>query len=103
MQELEVAAGCGPREGRAVEPERAYRLRDVLAYGFEAQCQGSNGVRYYWHRRFGVRIDTRSGKSVLLTDPGSLPDAPWFPTSVGLNELKAALAAEEEGAGAGPA
>ena len=81
--------------------ERAYTLRDVLVYGFEAQCVGTNGVRYYWHRRFGVRIDTRTGKSTLLTDPAALPDVPWFATSLGLKELKAAMAAEGEAAAGG--
>jgi hypothetical protein len=72
-----------------MENERTFTLRDVVTMGFEAQCIGKDGARYFWHRRFGVRVDMRTGKATLLTDPALLPDVTWHATSTGLKELKA--------------
>jgi len=88
-------AGARERErGTSVENDTAFTLRDVLSMGVEAQCVTRDGARYFWRRTFGVKIDMRSGKATLLTDPALLPDVTWFPTSVGLKQLEAAAAAE---------
>ncbi len=73
-----------------MDNERAFTLRDVVTMGFEAQCVARDGSRYFWHRHFGVRVDTRNGKATLLTDPAALPDVTWHATSTGLRELEAA-------------
>jgi hypothetical protein len=70
-----------------VSSERTYSLHEVISGGFEAQCVARGGTLYFWHRNYGVRIDRRTGRSTLLTDPGRLPDAPWTPTSLGMAEL----------------
>lgn len=67
-----------------------FSLSDVIARGFEASCVGSDGALYFWHRNFGVRIDTHSSKMSLLTDPKTLPDTSWTATRLGMKELEAA-------------
>ena len=66
----------------------AYPLRDVIALGFEARCVGPDGVHYLWHRGFGLRSDPRKQVTTLITDPAKLPDAPWFATELGEEELE---------------
>jgi hypothetical protein len=73
-----------------VEHGVSFTLRDVVAMGFEASCVALDGTRYFWRRTFGVRVDTRRGETTLLTDPASLPDIAWFPTSLGRKQLEAA-------------
>jgi hypothetical protein len=75
-----------------VEHDSAFTLHDVLSMGVEAQCVTRDGARYFWRRTFGVKVDMRSGKATLLTDPALLPDVTWFPTSLGLKQLEAAAA-----------
>ena len=67
-----------------------FTLQDVVSLGFEARCVGPDGARYTWHRDVGVRVETRTGHTTLLTDPAELPDALWFPTPLGLEELETA-------------
>ena len=70
--------------------ERTFSRSDVVAKGFEASCIARDGTLYFWHRNFGVRIEKRSGKATLLTDPTALPEARWVATSLGAKELEAA-------------
>ena len=70
--------------------ERTFSLSDVVSKGFEASCSAKDGELYFWHRNFGVRIERRTGKATLLTDPTALPEARWVATSLGAKELKAA-------------
>ena len=67
-----------------------FSLSDVVSKGFEATYTAKDGTLYFWHRNFGVKIEKRTGKSTLLTDPGGLPEARWVATSLGAMELKAA-------------
>jgi len=73
-----------------VKRERTFSRSDVVAKGFEASCIAGDGELYFWHRSFGVRIEQRTGKATLLTDPTALPEARWVATSLGAKELKAA-------------
>lgn len=70
--------------------DRTFSLSDVISKGFEARCIAEDGAHYFWHRNYGVRIEKRTGKATLLTDPSTLPDAPWVATSLGAKELAAA-------------
>lgn len=72
----------------------SYSLGEVVAKGFEASCVGQDHAVYFWHRNYGVRIERRSGKATLLTDPKTLPDMSWMPTSLGFRELEAAASRE---------
>lgn len=65
-----------------------FSLSEVVARGFEASCVGRDRALYFWHRNFGVRIERRSGKATLLTDPSVLPDMRWMPTSMGAKQLE---------------
>ena len=67
-----------------------FSLSDVVSKGFEATYTAKDGTLYFWHRNFGVKIEKRTGKATLLTDPGGLPEARWVATSLGAKELKAA-------------
>lgn len=69
-----------------------YSLSDVVARGFEASCVTDDTI-YFWHRNFGVRIEKRTSKMTLLTDPKVLPKAPWLATKLGVKELEAAAEA----------
>jgi len=89
ISEDRVAGARGPERGTSVEHDSAFTLRDVLSMGVEAQCVTRDGARYFWRRTFGVKVDMRSGKATLLTDPALLPDVTWFPTSLGLKQLEA--------------
>jgi len=73
-----------------VKGDGTFSLSDVVSKGFEARCIAGGGALYFWHRNFGVRIDRRTSKATLLTDPAGLPDAPWIATSLGAKELEAA-------------
>ena len=73
--------------------ERTFSRSDVISKGFEARCIAKDGALYFWHRNFGVRIEKRTGKATLLTDPAALPEAPWVATSLGAKELQAAASA----------
>lgn len=77
-----------------MERERTYSLGEVIARGFEARCVTKSGILYFWHRNYGVRIDTRRSQATLLTDPAALPTAPWTATRLGRSEL-AELQAEQ--------
>ena len=68
----------------------SYTLREVIAQGFEASCVGKDRAIYFWHHNWGVRIERRTGRAQLLTDPSDAPDMPWKPTSVGARELEIA-------------
>jgi hypothetical protein len=72
--------------------DATFSLSDVVSKGFEASCIAKDGTLYFWHRNFGVRIEQRTGRATLQTDPTVLPDAPWIATSVGAKELEAAAA-----------
>jgi hypothetical protein len=65
----------------------AFDLRDVVSMGFEARCVGPDGSRYLWHGESGLRVDTRTGFTSLVTDPTTLPESLWFPTRLGIAEL----------------
>ena len=80
-----------------MQHDSALTLRDVLAMGVEAQCVTGDGTHYFWRGTFGVKIERRGRKAMLLTDPGQLPDVTWFPTSVGSKQLEDAAAAERAG------
>jgi hypothetical protein len=88
ISEGRVADAGGLERGTSVEHDSAFTLRDVLSMGFEAQCVTSDGARYFWRRTFGLKVDMRSGKATLLTDPALLPDVTWFPTGLGLKQLE---------------
>jgi hypothetical protein len=70
-----------------LEHDRAYTRVDVLALGFEATCHVADGIDYVWHGRFGLRVDTRSRTTTLITNPAKLPDGPWVATDLGEKEL----------------
>jgi hypothetical protein len=89
ISEGRVADAGGRERGMSVEHDSTFTLRDVLAMGFEAQCVTSDGERYFWRRTFGLKVDMRSGKATLVTDPALLPDVTWFPTGLGLKQLEA--------------
>jgi hypothetical protein len=72
-----------------VNADGSFTLREVIAQGFEASCVGKDRAIYFWHRTFGVRIERRTGKATLLTDPKVVPDMRWMPTSMGARELEA--------------
>ena len=61
---------------------------EVTAQGFEASCIDATGVRFLWHLDSGLRVDARSGTTVLITDPAALPEGPWSATSLGEEELR---------------
>ena len=69
---------------------RTFSRSDVVAKGFEASCIAEDGALYFWHRNFGVRVEKRTGKAKLLTDPTALPEVRWAATSLGAKELEAA-------------
>ncbi len=74
-----------------MDRDRAFSLRDVVSKGFEARCTAEDGTLYFWHRNYGVRIEKRTGRATLLTDPAALPDGRWVATSLGAKELRAAV------------
>jgi len=78
-----------------VSADSTFDLSDVVSKGFEASCVGRDGALYFWHGTFGVKVDRRTGKATLLTDPRALPDMAWMPTSLGAEELEAAVAKDE--------
>lgn len=80
-----------------MKDDGTFSLSDVVSKGFEARCMARDGSFYFWHRNFGVRIDMRTSKATLLTDPAVLPDAPWIATSVGAKELEAAASKNLKG------
>ena len=65
----------------------AFTLKEVVTMGFEARCVGPDGSRYLWHGDSGLRVETRTGFTTLVTDPKVLPQSLWFPTRLGLSEL----------------
>ena len=67
-----------------------FSLSDVVSKGFEATYTAKDGTLYFWHRNFGVKVEKRTGKATLLTDPDGLPEARWVATSLGAKELEAA-------------
>lgn len=73
-----------------MQADGSYSLKEVIALGFEASAVGRDRAVYFWHHHWGVRIERRTGKTQLLTDPSALPDLPWKPTSVGVRELEIA-------------
>jgi hypothetical protein len=75
-------------EGAGVDTDGTFSLSEVIAKGFEASCVGRDRALYFWHRNFGVRVERRSGKATLLTDPSVLPDMRWTPTSTGARQLE---------------
>jgi hypothetical protein len=81
-----------------MKAERTYSLHEVISGEFEARCVAKGGTLYFWHRNYGVRINRRTGKATLLTDPALLPDAPWTATSLGMAELEALTAHEHQAA-----
>ncbi len=60
---------------------------EVTARGFEALCVGNDGARYLWHGDCGLRVDTRTSSTTLITDPAILPEGPWLATPLGEEEL----------------
>ncbi len=73
-----------------MQADGSYSLNEVVALGFEASAVGSDHTVYFWHHNWGVRIERRTGKAQLVTDPSALPDLPWKPTTVGARELEIA-------------
>jgi hypothetical protein len=73
-----------------VNADGSFTLKEVVAQGFEASCVDKDRAIYFWHRTFGVRIERRTGKATLLTDPSAIPDMAWMPTCTGARELEAA-------------
>lgn len=67
--------------------QTVFTMQDVVSRGFEARCVGPDGARYLWHGESGLRVESRTGRTTLLTDSAGLPDGLWFPTSLGLEEL----------------
>jgi hypothetical protein len=61
---------------------------EVTARGFEARCVADDSVVYLWHQGYGLRADKRDGTTVLITDPAALPEGPWQPTELGLEEIR---------------
>ena len=88
--EARVAAFVDARGEAGVKRERTFSLSGVVSKGFEASCIAKDGALYFWHRNFGVRIEQRTRKATLLTDPAALPDARWVATSLGAKELEGA-------------
>ena len=64
-----------------------YTRGDVLRLGFEARCVGVEGARYLWHGDCGLRVDERTG-TTLISDPAVLPEGPWIATAWGEEELR---------------
>ena len=64
-----------------------YSREEVLACGFEARCVGPDGARYLWHGDCGLRVESRTRRTTLISDPSLLPEGMWFPTRLGLEEL----------------
>ncbi len=77
---------------------RVYSVSDVVAMGFEASCRTHDGTLYFWHGRYGVRIDRRTGQAKLLTDPADLPEGTWTATALGAKELTLAGSARRKAA-----
>jgi hypothetical protein len=75
-----------------------YSLQDVLSKRFEARCVGPDGARYLWHRDCGLRVDTLTKQTTLITDPAALPEGMWYATVLGLKQLREE---EERSASAG--
>ncbi len=73
-----------------MRPDGSYSLKEVVALGFEASAVDHDHTVYFWHHNWGVRIERRTGKAELFTDPKALPDLPWRPTGVGAAELEIA-------------
>ncbi len=73
-----------------MDHEWIFTLEDVISKGFEAHCVGPDGSRYLWHKAEGLRRESRIGLTTLVRDPTALPEGPWFPTKLGLEELAAA-------------
>jgi hypothetical protein len=88
--EAHVAAGADARGGTGVKRDPTFSLSDVVSKGFEATYTAKDGTLYFWHRNFGVKIEKRTGKATLLTDPDGLPETRWVATSLGAKELQAA-------------
>jgi hypothetical protein len=77
-------------EGADVQEDGSYSLQEVVSLGFEASAVGSDRTVYFWHHNWGVRIERRTGKAHLVTDPSVMPDLHWKPTSTGARELEIA-------------
>ena len=73
-----------------MQPDGSYSLKEVVSLGFEACAHDGDHTVYFWHHHWGVRIERRTGKTQLLTDPSFLPDLPWRPTSAGVHQLEIA-------------
>ena len=69
--------------------DHSYRLRDVLARGFEAFCVGPDGCRYLWPGDAGLKVELQTGRATLVRDAAALPQEMWSPTRWGLEELAA--------------
>jgi hypothetical protein len=76
---------------RQLTHDSTFTLEDVLSRGFEARCVGPDGSRYLWHGDSGLRVEVRTGRTTLLTDPAILPEGEWIPTTLGLEELGEAV------------
>jgi len=76
--------------GVDVQADGSYDLKEVVALGFEASAVSGDRTVYFWHHDWGVRIERRTGKAQLLTDPSVVPALAWKPTSVGARELEIA-------------
>jgi len=75
-------------EGNKVVHDCIYTRGDVLRLGFEARCVGVEGTRYLWHGDRGLRVDERTG-TTLISDPAVLPEGPWIATAWGEEEIAA--------------
>jgi hypothetical protein len=80
--------------------ERTYSLGEVIARGFEARCTTPNGILYFWHGNYGIRIHPRKGQATLLTDPIAAPTSHWTATRLGTSELAAASSRTQPGSDA---
>lgn len=74
--------------------QQTYSLKEVLAGSFEARCVGLDGARYLWCQGSGLRVDPRTHATTLVSDPSRLPEAGWFATRFGLQQLAVSVADE---------
>jgi hypothetical protein len=79
-----------------VKGDSTFSRSEVVSRGFEASCIAEDGALYFWHRNFGVRIEKRTGRATLLTDPTVLPEVRWVATSLGAKELEASASNGED-------
>ena len=71
----------------AGKDHRVYTRDQLLFRNFEARCVGADGAHYVWHNGCGLRVDSRTRTTTLITDTKRLPEGPWFATELGEEEI----------------